>query len=287
MELQESSSKCEGKRRFGARPPLFYQTVTEVRTETPSRASDAFAVGDVVLVRPPTGVTAGFRRWNMRNSISRTIVAGVAGLAMAAAVILPTTPASAGGFRMGGGGWHGGGWGGGWHGGGWGGGGWRGGWAGRLAGWAGGRVWHGGYWNNGVWYNGWWGPAVAAGVLAGAALATYPAWGYGGYGTGTAAEAAAGSIGRPMTATATPSARAGSISAEGCVVAAFSQGLARAGPFSFWAWARRRRRSSALERRSSSEARAAGRAANVSRDRRNIALRCCRRRSRSPRPARH
>ena len=118
----------------------------------------------------------------MRNSISRTMVAGVAALAMAAAVILPTTPASAGGFRMGGGGWHGGGWGGGWHGGGWGCGGWRG--AGWRGGWAGGRVWHGGYWNNGVWYNGWWGPAVAAGVLAGAALATYPAWGYGGYGYG-------------------------------------------------------------------------------------------------------
>ncbi|MGA8586461.1 MAG: hypothetical protein WB715_21970, partial [Roseiarcus sp.] len=65
----------------------------------------------------------------------------------------------------------------GWRGGGWGRAGWRG-------GWAGGRVWHGGYWNNGVWYNGWWGPAVAAGVLAGAALATYPAWGYGGYGYG-------------------------------------------------------------------------------------------------------
>jgi hypothetical protein len=118
----------------------------------------------------------------MRNSISRTMVAGVAALAMAAAVILPTTPASAGGFRMGGGGWHGGGWGGGWHGGGWGGGGWRG--AGWRGGWAGGRVWHGGYWNNGIWYNGWWGPAIAAGVLAGAALATYPAWGYGGYGYG-------------------------------------------------------------------------------------------------------
>jgi hypothetical protein len=116
----------------------------------------------------------------MRNSISRTLVAGVAALAMAAAVVLPTTPASAGGFRVGGGGfggWHGGGWGGGWHGG-WGGAGWRGG------GWGGRGVWHAGYWRNGYWYNGWWGPAVAAGVLAGAALATYPAWGYGGYGYG-------------------------------------------------------------------------------------------------------
>jgi hypothetical protein len=90
----------------------------------------------------------------MRRSISKTIVAGAAALAMAAAVILPTTPASAGGFRMGGGGW------------------------GR-------GVWHPGYWRGGYWYNGWWGPAIAAGVLAGAALATYPAWGYGGdYGYG-------------------------------------------------------------------------------------------------------
>ena len=32
----------------------------------------------------------------MRNSISKTIVAGLAALAMATAVILPTTPASAG-----------------------------------------------------------------------------------------------------------------------------------------------------------------------------------------------
>jgi hypothetical protein len=97
----------------------------------------------------------------MRNSISRTLVAGVAALAMAAAVVLPTTPASAYGFRVGG--WHGGGW--------------RGGWAGR-------GLWHPGYWRGGYWYNGWWGPAVAAGVIAGAALATYPAWGYGGYGYG-------------------------------------------------------------------------------------------------------
>ncbi len=104
----------------------------------------------------------------MRNSISRTMVAGVAALAMAAAVILPTTPASAGGFRMGGGGWHGGGFGGGWHGGGWG----------------GGRVWHGGYWNNGIWYNGWWGPALAAGLLTGAVIASSPGWGYGGDGYG-------------------------------------------------------------------------------------------------------
>ena len=109
------------------------------------------------------------------NRISKTVVAGLASLAMAAAVVLPATPAAAQ-WR---GGWHGGGWhGGGWHGGGWGwhGGGWHG-------GWAGGRTWHPGYWRGGYWYNGWWGPAVAAGVLAGAAIATYPSWG-GGYGYG-------------------------------------------------------------------------------------------------------
>jgi hypothetical protein len=95
----------------------------------------------------------------MRNSISRTIVAGLAALAMSAAVVLPATPAAAAGYRVGG-------WGGGWHGGGWG----RG-------------VWHPGYWRGGVWYGGWWGPAVAAGILTGAAIASYPYWG-GGYGYG-------------------------------------------------------------------------------------------------------
>ena len=99
------------------------------------------------------------------SRISKTIVAGVSALAMAAAIVLPTAPASAAGW----GGWHGGGfhggWGGGWHGG----------------GWAGRGVWHGGYWRGGYWNNGWWGPAVAAGVLTGAAIASYPYWG-GGYG---------------------------------------------------------------------------------------------------------
>jgi hypothetical protein len=106
----------------------------------------------------------------MRNSISKTIVAGLAALGMAGAVVLPTTPASAGwsggSTWHGGGGWHGGGWGGGWHGGGWG------------NGWHGGS-WHPGFWRGGVWNNGWWGPAIVAGVAAGA-LATYPYWG-GGY----------------------------------------------------------------------------------------------------------
>jgi hypothetical protein len=62
-------------------------------------------------------------------------------------------------------------------GGGWGGGGFHGG------GWGGRGVWHGGYWRGGYWNNGWWGPAVAAGVLTGAAIASYPYWD-GGYGGG-------------------------------------------------------------------------------------------------------
>ena len=103
----------------------------------------------------------------MSNSISKTIVAGVAALAMAAAVVLPTTPADAA-FRTGGGGF-----GGGWHGGG---GGWGGGW--RGGGWGGG--WRGGGWRGGGWgggccgwgYGGWW-PAYALGAGL-AASAYYP-----------------------------------------------------------------------------------------------------------------
>ncbi len=111
----------------------------------------------------------------MRNTISRAIVAGLAALSLSASLIATSEPASAtwrGGG--GGGGWHGGG--GGWHGGG---GGWRGGgWHGGYAGWHGGGRWHPGYWRGGAWYNGWWGPAVAAGVVLGAAAA-YPYYGYG------------------------------------------------------------------------------------------------------------
>ncbi len=132
----------------------------------------------------------------MRNSISKTIVAGLTSLAIAAAVVLPASPASAawGGWHGGGfgGGWHGGGWGGGggWHGGGWRGGGWNGGWGGwRGAGWNGGwGGWRGGCW--GGWgCGGWWGPAFASGVALGA-VGTYPYWGgyygypYSGYGYG-------------------------------------------------------------------------------------------------------
>jgi hypothetical protein len=71
-----------------------------------------------------------------------------------------------GGWRRAGlGGWHGAG---GWHGGGFHGGGWR---------------WHAGHWSHGYWHNGWWGPAVVAGVAAGA-FATYPCWGGYGYDNG-------------------------------------------------------------------------------------------------------
>jgi hypothetical protein len=104
--------------------------------------------------------------------ISKTLVAGISALAMAAAIVLPTTPASAAGW--GGGGFHGGGF----HGGGWHGGGWHGG------GWGGRGVWHGGYWRGGNWYGGSWGPAVAAGVLTGAAIASYSYSGGYGYGGG-------------------------------------------------------------------------------------------------------
>jgi len=97
----------------------------------------------------------------MRNTISKAIVAGVAALSLGAALVASTEPAAAQ-WRHGGGGWHGGGWGGGWHGGG---------------------VWHPGYWRGGSWYGGWWGPAVAAGLAAGA-IATYPYWGGYGYGYG-------------------------------------------------------------------------------------------------------
>ena len=92
----------------------------------------------------------------MRNWVSKAIVVGVTALAVGAATVGATEPAAAAGGVV----WHGG----------WGG--WHGGWRGpAVAGWYGGRYWHPGYWNGGVWYNGWWGPAVAAGVIAGSALA--------------------------------------------------------------------------------------------------------------------
>ncbi len=151
----------------------------------------------------------------MRNSISKAIVAGVAALGVSAAVVVPTEPALAQ-WHGGGGGWHGGG--GGWHGGGW------------RGGWGGGRAWHPGYWNGGVWYNGWWGPAIAAGVLTGAAIASYPYWG--GMGTAAVTTTAAGPIGRPTTATAASSASSGSTSASDRRRTAQSKGPRRKrGPF--------------------------------------------------------
>jgi hypothetical protein len=87
----------------------------------------------------------------MRNTLSKTMVAGVTALSLTVSLFATTEPASAA-FRYGGGGFHGGGYG--WHGGGW-----RGGWGG-----------------------GWWGPAVVGGLAAGALLAApYYGYGYGSY----------------------------------------------------------------------------------------------------------
>jgi hypothetical protein len=160
-------SRSAPKRRGGVKhsPELRvkFQRYAEAKSFAP--AVDRLGQAD----QPPVHTEA------MMSRISKAIVAGVSALAMAAAVVLPTAPASAGGF--GGGGFHGGGFhGGGWHGGGWHGGGWHG-------GWAGGRSWHPGYWRGGVWYGGWWGPAIAAGILTGAAIASAPYWA-GGYGYG-------------------------------------------------------------------------------------------------------
>jgi len=136
----------------------------------------------------------------MRNSITKTVLAAIAALGMAAAVATVSTPAQAqwhggfhgGGFHGGGfgggfhGGWHGGGWGGGWHGG-WGRPGWGGGWGWRRAGWGWGPGWG---WGGGCWNCGWgwgWDPgwAIAAatvpvGVAIAANAAAQPYYGYGG-----------------------------------------------------------------------------------------------------------
>lgn len=109
----------------------------------------------------------------MRNTLSKTIVAGIAALSLTASIFATTEPASAA-FRMGGGGFGGGFHGGGFHGGGFRGGAWRGGgWRGGYGGWRGGY----GGWGGG----GWWGPAVIGGLAAGALLAApYYGYGYGG-----------------------------------------------------------------------------------------------------------
>jgi hypothetical protein len=114
----------------------------------------------------------------MRNTMTRTTIAGLAALSLMGSLIATAEPAAAGDFHGGGGGWHGGGWhggGGGWHGGGWHGGGWHGG------------GWHGGGWHRGGWNGGWAGPAIVGGLAAGALLAAPYAYGngygYGGCGT--------------------------------------------------------------------------------------------------------
>ena len=94
----------------------------------------------------------------MSRTISKAGIAAVAALSLGAALVASTEPAAAQ-WRYGGGGWHGG-------------------------GWHSGYSWHPGYWRGGYYYNGWWGPAVAAGVLAGAAIATAPYWGSGAYAYG-------------------------------------------------------------------------------------------------------
>jgi hypothetical protein len=89
----------------------------------------------------------------MRNTLSKTVVAGVAALSLTASLFATAEPANAA-FRYGGGGFHAGGFG----------------------------------WRGGGWGGGWWAPAVIGGVAAGALLAA-PFYGYGygrycGYGCG-------------------------------------------------------------------------------------------------------
>jgi hypothetical protein len=106
---------------------------------------------DPTRVRRPG--TAASRRAGLRTPLI---------LAAALAVVATLPQAARAQHGGGGGGWHGGG-GGGWHGGG--GGGWHG----------GGGGWHGGGWHGGGW---WWGPAIGAGVFAGAALGDPYGYGY-------------------------------------------------------------------------------------------------------------
>jgi hypothetical protein len=117
----------------------------------------------------------------MRNTITRTTIAGLAALSLMGSLLATAEPAAAAGVHVGGGGGHGGGFhgggagfhggGGGFHGGGFHGGGFHGG------GYAGGG--HGG-----GWHGGWAGPAVVGGLAAGALLGGAYYGGYGGYGGG-------------------------------------------------------------------------------------------------------
>ncbi len=95
----------------------------------------------------------------MRNTISKATVAGLAALSLTVSLVATTDPASAQRWHGGGGGWHGGG-------------GWRGGYGGWRGGYGG---WRGGYGG----YGGWWGPAVVAGLAAGAIAGGYYGYGYG------------------------------------------------------------------------------------------------------------
>jgi hypothetical protein len=112
----------------------------------------------------------------MRNTLTKTTIAGLTALSLMGSLLATAEPAAAGGnFHGGGGGFHGGGvHGGGWHGGG---GGWHGG------GWHGGG-WHGSGWHGNGWGGGGWaGPAIVGGLAAGALLAAPYAYGNGyGYG---------------------------------------------------------------------------------------------------------
>jgi hypothetical protein len=96
----------------------------------------------------------------MRVRMSKSIFPGLAALSVLIGVSV-STPAAA--FRMGGGGFHGGGFGGGFHGGGFGG--WRG---GGFGGWRGGYGWRGRGWGYGGWGCCGWGYAGWG----------YPGWGY-------------------------------------------------------------------------------------------------------------
>jgi hypothetical protein len=114
----------------------------------------------------------------MRNTITRTTIAGLAALSLMGSLLGTAEPAAAAGsLHGGGGGFHGGGFhggGGGFHGGGFHGGGWHG----------GGGGWHGGGGHGGGWNGGWAGPAIVGGLAAGALLGgAYYGGGYG-YGGG-------------------------------------------------------------------------------------------------------
>ena len=83
------------KSRFGAQATRKRQTAAGIRWQVSKHAEASLVPGGRVdpAVRPSVHTEAVMVR------ISKTIVAGISALAMAAAVVLPTTPASAGGWR--------------------------------------------------------------------------------------------------------------------------------------------------------------------------------------------